>query len=160
MEVRVELAYDKPKAIIDLFTEYTDSIMKQGPDVVSCLASQHYDDELQELQNKYGLPDGRLYLAFLGDEAVGCVALRKLDDSSCEMKRLYVKTGYRGKRIGKALVEQVIEAARQTGYRQMCLDTFQFMEDAIKIYRQYGFYEIERYNDNPATTAVFMQLDL
>lgn len=42
----------------------------------------------------------------------------------------------------------------------MCLDTFQFMEDAIKIYRQYGFYEIERYNDNPATTAVFMQLDL
>lgn len=76
------------------------------------------------------------------------------------MKRLYVKTGYRGKRIGKALVEQVIEAARQTGYRQMCLDTFQFMEDAIKIYRQYGFYEIERYNDNPATTAVFMQLDL
>ena len=160
MEVRVELAYDQPQAIIDLFTEYTDSIMEQGPDVVSCLAFQHYDDELQELQNKYGLPDGRLYLAFLGDEAVGCVALRKLDDSSCEMKRLYVKTGYRGKRIGKALVEQVIEAARQTGYRQMRLDTFRFMEDAIKIYRQYGFYEIGRYNDNPATTAVFMQLDL
>ena len=160
MEVRVELAYDKPQAIIDLFTEYTDSIMEQGPDVVSCLAFQHYDDELQELQNKYGLPDGRLYLAVLGDEAGGCVALRKLDDSSCEMKRLYVKTGYRGKRIGKALVEQVIEAARQTGYRQMRLDTFRFMEDAIKIYRQYGFYEIGRYNDNPATTAVFMQLDL
>lgn len=160
MEVRIELAYDRPQEIIRLFTEYTDSIIAKDTEVAKCLNSQHYDDEVKELNEKYGLPNGRLYLAYLNRDIVGCVALRKLDVRFCEMKRLYVRPGYRGKQIGNALIEQMIADARQIGYEHMRLDTFPFMDRAIQMYYRYGFYKIERYNDNPASTAVFMQLDL
>ncbi len=76
------------------------------------------------------------------------------------MKRLYVRPGNRGRHIGGALVERLIADARDIGYRHMRLDTFPFMESAIRLYRRYGFYDIPRYNDNPAPTALFMQLDL
>lgn len=159
MEVRIELAYDRPQEVIRLFTEYTDSILTKGTEVIECLDSQHYNDEVRDLSEKYGLPNGRLYLAYLNGHITGCVALRRLDDTCCEMKRLYVRSEYRGNHIGKALIEQIIADAKQIGYQHMRLDTFPFMDSAIQMYRQYGFYEIERYNDNPASTAVFMQLD-
>ena len=57
-------------------------------------------------------------------------------------------------------MDQIIEDAKQIGYKYMRLDTFPFMQTAIKMYEQYGFYCIDRYNDNPAKSAVFMQLDL
>lgn len=160
MEIKIELAYDQPQEVIRLFTEYTDSIITRDAEVGKCLDSQHYDDEVRALGEKYGLPNGRLYLASLNGHIAGCVALRQLNDSGCEMKRLYVRDEYRGAQIGRALVEQIIADARQIGYQHMRLDTFPFMESAIRLYERYGFYEIERYNDNPASTAVFMQLDL
>ncbi|MDR7813556.1 GNAT family N-acetyltransferase [Lacrimispora sp.] len=160
MEIRIELAYDRPQEVIHLFTEYTDTIITKDTEVAKCLNSQHYDDEVKELGEKYGLPNGRLYLAYLSSDIVGCAALRQLDFRFCEMKRLYVRPGYRGKHIGNALIEQVIADARQIGYKHMRLDTFPFMDRAIQMYYRYGFYKIERYNDNPASTAVFMQLDL
>lgn len=160
MEVRIDLAYDQPQEVIRLFTEYTDNIITQDTEVAKCLDSQHYDNEVRALGEKYGLPNGRLYLAYLDSDIVGCVALRQLNDDYCEMKRLYVRPGYRGKHIGKALIEQIIADAKQIGYQHMRLDTFPFMDSAIQMYYLYGFYKIERYNDNPASTAVFMQLDL
>lgn len=86
--------------------------------------------------------------------------MKKIDDEYCEMKRLYVRPGNRGKHIGKKLVEQIISDAKDIGYKHIRLDTFPFMDSAIKMYKNYGFYEIEKYNDNPAPTAVFMQLDI
>jgi len=160
VEVRIELAYDRPQEVIRLFSEYTDNIISKDTEVAKCLDSQHYDDEVRDLDVKYGLPNGRLYLAYLDSDIVGCVALRQLDDCYCEMKRLYVRPGYRGKQIGNALIGQIIADARQIGYKHMRLDTFPFMDLAIQMYYRYGFYKIERYNDNPASTAVFMQLDM
>jgi ribosomal protein S18 acetylase RimI-like enzyme len=160
MDIRIELAYDQPQEAIRLFTEYTDSIISKDSEVAKCLTSQHYEDEVRELSGMYGLPYGRLYLAYLNDDIAGCVALRQLDDGNCEMKRLYVRPQYRGFHIGKALIEQIISDANQIGYKIMRLDTFPFMESAIEMYYRYGFYTIERYNDNPAPTAIFMQKDL
>ncbi|MDD3212292.1 MAG: GNAT family N-acetyltransferase [Eubacteriales bacterium] len=160
MSVVLKTGYDQPEAIRQLFTEYTEDILQKGPEVAGCLASQHYDDEIRNLRGKYGPPEGRLYLALSEEQAAGCVALRKIDGSVCEMKRLYVRPAFRGQRIGKLLVERVIADAAQIGYRHIRLDTFPFMSDAVALYRRYGFYEIERYNDNPAPSAVFMQLDL
>ena len=91
---------------------------------------------------------------------VGCVALTKNDDMYCEIKRLYLKPKYRGMGISKALVEIVIKDAREIGYKHMRLDTFPFMSSAIELYKKYRFYVIDQYNDNPAETAIFMQLDL
>ncbi len=160
MEVRIELAYDHPQEVIRLFTEYTDSIIAKNSEVEKCLNSQHYGDEVRDLGEKYGLPNGRLYLAYLNSEIAGCVALRQLDASYCEMKRLYVRPEYRGNQIGKILIEQIILDAKQIGYKHIRLDTFPFMDSAIRMYYHYGFYEIECYNDNPASLAVFMQKDL
>lgn len=117
MEVRIELAYDRLQEIIRLFTEYTDSIIAKDTEVAKCLNSQHYDDEVKELNEKYGLPNGRLYFTYLNRDIVGCVALRLLDVRFCEMKRLYVRPGYRGKHIGNALIEQMIADARQMYYQ-------------------------------------------
>ncbi len=160
MNVELELAYDKPQEVGQLFNEYRDHIISQGEDVRRCLEVQNYDHEVLDLELKYGWPDGRLYLAYIGEDVVGCVALKKTDDDYCEIKRLYVRPGYQGKHIGKILADQVIADARQIGYKYMRLDTFPTMERAIAMYKQYGFYVIEKYNDNPALTAVYMQLDL
>jgi ribosomal protein S18 acetylase RimI-like enzyme len=160
MEVRIELAYSRPQDVINLFTEYTESIIAKDTEVAKCLASQHYEDEVRALSEKYGLPFGRLYLAYLHNDIVGCVALRRLTEDKCEMKRLYVRSQYRGYHIGKALMEQIIADAKQIGYKHMRLDTFPFMESAIEMYYKYDFYTIERYNDNPASTAIYMQKDL
>ena len=158
--MEIVLAYGRELDMLKLVTEYTNGILEQGPDVVQCLNSQHLDDELKDMNLKYALPHGRMYLALVEDKAVGCVALTKNDDMYCEIKRLYLKPEYRGMGISKALVETVIKDAKGIGYKHMRLDTFPFMASAIKLYEKYGFHYIERYNDNPAETAIFMQLDL
>ncbi len=160
MELKLILSYDRQPEVLQLFTEYINLILEQGDDVKRCLEAQHYSDEGQELEEKYGLPHGRLYLACYGEDIAGCVALKRTDDSYCEIKRLYVRPQYRGKHIGKALVQQVIADAKRIGYQHMRLDTFPFMDNAIELYKRNGFYVIERYNDNPAPTAIYMQLDL
>lgn len=127
MEILLELGYNKTAEILRLFSEYIDDILKKGPEVKNCLQSQHYDEEAEQLQEKYGEPYGRLYLASYSLAPAGCVALRKLDDAYCEMKRLYVRPMYRGLHIGKMLMEKVIADAKQIGYRHIRLDTFPFM---------------------------------
>ncbi len=160
MDAVIRLAYKEKEEILQLFHEYTDSILSEGEEVAACLKSQHYDDEINSIADKYGLPEGRLYIANHDNTPVGCVALKKINEEYCEMKRLYVRPGNRGKHIGKKLIEQIISDAKEIGYKHIRLDTFPFMNNAIKMYKNYGFYEIDRYNDNPAQTAVFMQLDI
>ena len=158
--MEIILAYDKIDELLKLVKEYTDSILMYGDDVKKCLKSQHIDDELKDIEKKYSLPYGRLYLAADEEKIAGCVGLTKNNEIYCEIKRLYVRPEFRGRQISRRLIEKVINDARDIGYKDIRLDTFPFMQEAISLYKKYGFYYIERYNDNPAETAVFMQLDL
>ncbi|MDQ5846995.1 MAG: GNAT family N-acetyltransferase [Acidobacteriota bacterium] len=125
------------------------------------LCFQNYDKEVAELPGEYVPPTGRLCIATENDEVAGCIALRKLDDGICEMKRLYVRPQFRGSGLGRTLVDRVIEEARAIGYDRMRLDTLPGkMDQAIAMYDSLGFKEIERYYDNPYETAAFMELDL
>ena len=158
--MELELAYDKLEEVLALVKEYTDLILEQGDDVKECLDSQHLKDEISDIKKKYALPDGRLYLVTIDGKAAGCVGLTRNDDAYCEVKRLYVRPEYRGQHLGEILMNQVISDAKDIGYQYMRLDTFPFMQSAIKLYEKCGFHYIEKYNDNPARTAIFMQLDL
>ena len=76
------------------------------------------------------------------------------------MKRLYVRPQFRGKHIGKALADRIIEDAEEIGYASMLLDTLPFLKSAILLYRELGFYEIPAYNDSPMENAIYMRRDL
>ena len=124
------------------------------------LEIQNYDEELTHLTKKYGLPDGRLYLAYYAGKLAGCIGLKKIDKDVCEMKRLYVRPDFRGKHIGNKLAEQIITDAKNIGYLYMVLDTLPYLKSAIYMYKKLGFYEIPSYNNNPMDTAIYMKLDL
>ena len=125
------------------------------------LCFQNFDRELASLPGEYAPPDGRLLLAFEDEELAGCIALRKIRATTCEMKRLFLRPEFRGRGQGRVLVERIIEEARQIGYTQMCLDTLPGrMDQAIALYKSIGFKEIEPYYNNPVAGATFMELRL
>ncbi len=103
---------------------------------------------------------GALLLAYEDGFVAGCVALKRLDESTCEMKRLYVRPQYRGEKIGRELVDHIIRMGKTLGYTTMKLDTDrEAHREAIALYRRSGFREIARYNDAPRD-FLFMELDL
>jgi putative acetyltransferase len=125
------------------------------------LCFQKFGDELAELPGAYAPPAGRLFLAVDGDQILGCVALRPLDEGICEIKRLYLRPDARGKGLGRELTKAVIDAAHEIGYKRMRLDTLPGkMDRAIAIYRSLGFREIEPYYYNPYEGVKFMELSL
>lgn len=125
------------------------------------LCFQNFERELAELPGGYAPPQGRLLLARSGTDVTGCVALHPLEAGVCEMKRLYVRPEFRGRRIGWALAEEIIGAAREIGYQRMRLDTVpSVMAAAVAMYRELGFREIPPYTLNPVAGAIFMELEL
>jgi putative acetyltransferase len=138
----------------ELFLEYAQSLGFS-------LCFQNFDKELAELPSDYAPPDGRLLLAEYDGQLAGCIALHKLRDSICEMKRLYLRLQFRGKGLGRALADHIISEARQIGYKRMRLDTVEpVMKDAVAMYRRIGFREIAPYCANPMPGAIYMELSL
>ena len=160
MGLTLELAYDDRDEIQPLFQEYTDLLVRESPSFSEYLKIQRYGAELADLESKYGLPGGRLYLARVDGAAAGCAALRRLDETRCELKRMYVRPRYRGRGISAALLERILADAREIGYQKMLLDTLPFLTTAIAMYKRRGFTEIPSYNESPLPETIYMELEL
>jgi len=134
---------------IDLINEYFDP--------------KDFEKELASLPGKYSIPSGKLLLAFYNDQPAGCVALKKIDDHSCEMKRMFVYPEFHGKGIGYALAKAIIDEAKKIGYSSMKLDTSIRQIEAQNLYQGFGFKNIEAYYELPERLKnwlVFMELKL
>jgi putative acetyltransferase len=125
------------------------------------LCFQGFAEELKALPGAYALPFGRLLLAGTTDAAFACIALRPLESARlAEVKRLYVQPAHRGQRWGYRLAEKLIAEARVIGYRELKLDTLEWMTSARILYASLGFRECAAYYDNPLAGVVYMRLEL
>jgi ribosomal protein S18 acetylase RimI-like enzyme len=148
--IRISIAgEDDADALRALFREYAAWLGPEG-------WLSDLEAELAALPGGYDA----IFLARDGEEVIGCVALRPLEDGACEMKRLYVRPGGRRSGVGRALAEAIVEEARLLGYRTMRLDTLPTMDAARALYVSLGFTETERYNDNPVEGVLFFELQL
>ena len=160
MGLTIRKAYDSPEAIRELFTEYTAILVAGDPAFQHYLDLQNYDREIEHLEEKYGEPEGRLYLAEWDVAVAGCVALHRLSENTGELKRLYVRPAFRRFGIGRALTLKIIEEARAAGYRTLQLDTQPFLPEAIRLYRSLGFADMPDFNDSPLETTMYMKMEL
>lgn len=148
---------DELNALRRIFREYADSLKVD-------LCFQGFEAELAELPGEYAPPRGALLMVRVGEELAGCCALRPLDavdyPNACELKRLYVRQGFRGKGVGRHLVEAILDCARLAGYDCMLLDTLDDMESARTLYQDLGFEEIPPYYHNPIEGAHYLKVNL
>lgn len=142
-------------AVRYLFQEYAAAL---GVD----LCFQNFAEELATLPGSYAPPRGRLIIGRENDShlSVGCVALRSITDSVCEMKRLYVRPEFRGRGAGKQLAESIIAEAKHIGYTTMRLDTLTHMLAATRLYESLGFVRRNAYYVTPLHGTIFMELAL
>jgi len=121
---------------------------------------QGFASEVAALPGKYAPPDGALALLEIEGRPAGCVALRRSDAERAEFKRLYVRPEYRGRGLGRVLLDWVIARARQSGYRELVADTMPVMKTALDMYLRAGFERTSPYSAEPTPGAVYLRLPL
>lgn len=140
-------------AVRDLFLEYGESLGFN-----TCFGG--FEQELIALPGDYAQPGGLLLLAKEKGNRAGCVAVRPLDATACEMKRLYVRPAFRGAGLGRRLAEAAVAHARAASYRRICLDTLPNMVEARRLYGSLGFTPCEPYYDNACVGSDCFELSL
>lgn len=140
-------------AVVSIFREYVTS-----PSV--SLDFQEYETEFAGLPGKYAAPDGRLLLACEGDTVLGCAALRRVDATTCEMKRVYVRPAARRRNLGRQLVEALLSEARRAGYARICLDVLPEFTAAQTLYESLAFVPAAPVSVNPVPGTKFLALAL
>lgn len=144
----------------DHISDVKELILEYSSHLGRDLSFQNIEDELKDPTHKYTAPEGELLVAEENGKVLGMVAYHKLSDERCEMKRLYVKPETRGMHIGESLVSEIIEHAKNAGYKEMVLDTIEPLKAAIALYKKHGFTECEAYYHNPMADVIYMKKNL
>ena len=159
-ELRLVSALERREQLLPLYEEYAAMLLKTDPVFADSLAQQHYDEEIEHLEDKYGPPNGIIYLVYIGDALAGCVGMKPSDAEHAELKRLYVRPAFRGHNLGERLVRRIMADAAAAGYRWLRLDTLPGLKTALALYRRMGFYEIPPYYDCLVPKTIFMEIEL
>ena len=160
--MRMELfpAYERKEELRPLYKEYAEMLVQCYPEFAPSLTQQNYDEELDHLYDKYGFPRGAIYVLHVDGKVAGCIGLKPFDDTHAEVKRLYVRPEFRGHDLGRLLVQQIIDDARDIGYQYLRLDTLPPLKTAIALYREMGFYDIDCYYDCLVPGTIFLEYKL
>ena len=153
-------AFDRREELIPIYEEYAAMLLETDPIFSASLDQQNYDEEIAHLEEKYGLPKGRIYLLLADGKTAGCVGMKPIDETYAELKRLYVRPEFRGQNLGEVLTRRIMNDARSEGYRFLRLDTLPGLRSALKLYRRLGFYEIDAYYDCLVPDTIFMEIAL
>ena len=153
-------AYDRPEVLRTLYAEYEAMLLEADPTFSRSLAQQDYDDEIARLEEKYGQPRGRFYVLYVDGAVGGCIGMKPLDDEHAELKRLYVRPEYRGRKRGEYLVRRILSDAKKEGYSFVRLDTLPALTTALELYKRLGFYEIPAYYDCLIPGTIFLECRL
>jgi len=153
IEIRTAETPDEIEAVRFLVLAHATSL-REHP------GSEQVRVDAENLPGPYQLPRGRLYLALLDSMPAGCVALRPLEATQGEVKRMFVLATARRNGVARALMEQLISDARQMGYRSLRLGTMAEMTAAQSLYRELGFTQIPPYRVDDKLDTVFFELDL
>ena len=152
--VIAEARWPDDRATVEaLFREYIGTLAED-------ISFQNVDEELGSLPGKYARPGGVVLIAWDDAKPAGAIAYRMFEPGVAEMKRLYVRPAFRGRDIGRDLANELIEDARERGYRTMLLDTLASMAAARSLYRDLGFVPVAAYYDNPLPGVAYMALEL
>lgn len=149
----VKYSIEELEEVREIFIEYAEFLQVD-------LCFQDFEKELQTLHEVYLPPMGCIILAKQDNQVLGCVALKPIGEGICEMKRLYVRPEARGNNLGKKLVEELIDFARNAGYKTMKLDTISSLKEAINLYQSKGFVKTEPYVYNPLSDVLYFELPL
>ena len=123
------------------------------------ISFQPEDITAEEISKIYSEPNGKIYLAVVENEPAGCLAFHKMkNETACELKRLFVKTKFRGLSIGKILIQKAIDDIKNLGYKEIYLDTLSTLKAACKLYEKFGFEQIPPYYYNPLENVVYYRL--
>ncbi|HVK10149.1 MAG TPA: GNAT family N-acetyltransferase [Gemmataceae bacterium] len=147
------IAPDELPAVRELFREYAAGL---GVD----LCFQGFEQELAALPGDFAPPAGRLLLAWDGDRPAGCVALRPLGAGTAELKRLYARPAFRGRGLGRQLVEAALAEAAAAGHHRVVLHTLPSMAAAVRVYRALGFAEVDPFDPDPVPGALYLGREL
>lgn len=153
MEIKEIENYEATQSIKEIFLEYS-----QFLNVDLCF--QGFEQELADLKKLYAPPSGCILVAEEENQLAGVVALKKIGEGICEMKRLYVRPAFRKFGIGKELVQLLLHKAKEKNYQTMKLDTLDWLKPAIALYQSFGFQETTAYYHNPLPKVVYMELGL
>jgi putative acetyltransferase len=136
----------------ELFTEYLEATIaetglpnpEESPGVLEWMRT-----DIEALPGPYVPPDGALLVAWVGGAAAGSVGLARLDATTTELRRLWVRPAFRRAGVARALTVASLERAAALGYERLVLDVVPSRTGAIDLYRSLGFAEIEPYDEYP-----------
>jgi putative acetyltransferase len=102
------------------------------------------DTDIKNIEQAYFERGGTFYVLEEKDGSIiGAYGLYPIDKATCELRKMYLHRSYRGKGLGKLLLEDALSKAKQISFKRMTLETASVLTEAISLYKSYGFTEYE-----------------